>query len=67
VVAELQWQAREEGGRLITGRLTQQKLAQLVGASREMISRIFKELRQGGYIKIENKRIVINKKLPARW
>ena len=54
-------------GRLITGRLTQQDLAQMVGSSREMVSRIFTELKKGGYIEIENKRIIINKKLPARW
>jgi len=67
VVAELRERAREENGRLITGRLTQQELAQVVGSSREMVSRIFKELRQGGYIEIEHKRIIINRPLPDRW
>lgn len=59
--------AREEDGRLITGRLTQQEIAQMVGSSREMVSRIFKDLRLGGYIDIQNKRIELLKKLPARW
>jgi CRP/FNR family cyclic AMP-dependent transcriptional regulator len=59
--------AREEDGRLITGRLTQQDLARMVGSSREMVSRIFTELKKGGYIEIENKRIILNKTLPARW
>ena len=67
VAATLKEQARETDGRLITPRLTQQELAQMVGASREMISRIFKELRTGGYISLEDKRVVINKKLPSRW
>jgi CRP/FNR family cyclic AMP-dependent transcriptional regulator len=39
----------------------------MVGASREMVSRILKDLRIGGYISIEGKRILIHKKLPARW
>jgi CRP/FNR family cyclic AMP-dependent transcriptional regulator len=67
LVATLNEQAQEEDGRLITPRLTQQDLAMMIGASREMISRIFKELRAGDYISLEDKRIVINKKLPARW
>ncbi len=67
VAGTLMQQAKEEDGRLVTGKLTQQEIAQTVGASREMISRIFKDLREGGYISIENKRIFIDKKLPARW
>lgn len=67
LVATLTEWSKEEDGRLITGRLTQQEIAQLVGSSREMVSRIFKDLKQGGYIAIENKRIVLLKKLPARW
>ena len=67
VAATLREQAREEDGRMVTARLTQQEIAQMVGASREMISRIFKDLRLGGYIEIEDKRIVLLKKLPPRW
>jgi len=67
VAATLREQAREEDGRLLTGRLTQQEIAQMVGASREMISRIFKDLKLGGYISIEDKRVVLLKKLPPRW
>jgi hypothetical protein len=32
-----------------------------------MISVILKELKEGGYISTDRKRIVINKKLPAKW
>jgi len=67
VAATLRKEAREEEGRLITGRLTHQDLAQIVGSSREMVSRIFKDLRQGGYIEVENKRVIIKKNLPAHW
>lgn len=67
LAATLKELAQEESGRLITGRITQQELARMIGASREMVSRIFKELQTGGYITLENKRIILNKKLPARW
>lgn len=56
-----------EDGRRITDALTQRDLAALVGASREMISRIFKDLKSGGYISLEGKRVVIHRSLPERW
>jgi CRP/FNR family cyclic AMP-dependent transcriptional regulator len=67
LVATLRDMAREEDGRLITQALTQQELAQMIGASREMVGRPSKELNAGDYIQLEDKRIVLNKKLPARW
>jgi CRP/FNR family cyclic AMP-dependent transcriptional regulator len=67
LVGILEERAEEADGRLITGPITQQELANLVGASREMISRIFKELKSGGYISLEGKRIVLERELPARW
>jgi CRP/FNR family cyclic AMP-dependent transcriptional regulator len=59
--------AVEEDGKLVTGRFTQSEIAQMVGSSREMVSRIFKELREGGYITLDDKRVTILKKLPTRW
>ena len=60
--------AQEEEGRLVVGeRLTQQDIADRVGSSREMVSRIFKQLTIGGYVSSESRRIVLLKKLPARW
>lgn len=67
LAATLKDLAKEEDGQLITQALTQQELAQMIGSSREMVSRIFKELKAGDYIRLQDKRIVINKKLPARW
>lgn len=60
-------QAVEQDGRMITGKLTQQEIADRVGASRAMVSRIIKDLRVGGYISIDKKRIIINQELPSRW
>jgi len=53
--------------RQVRERLTQQAIADRVGASREMVSRIFKDLSAGGYIDLSGDRIVIVKKPPAAW
>lgn len=59
--------ATEQDDRLVVAaKLTQQDIAERVGASREMISRIFKDLLAGGYITIEQRHIVINRDLPER-
>jgi CRP/FNR family cyclic AMP-dependent transcriptional regulator len=52
---------------VIQEKLTQQDVANRVGASREMISRIFRDLSAGGYISVDHKRITINKTPPPRW
>ncbi len=54
-------------GSLVTERLTQQDIALRVGASREMVHRILKELKTGGYIRIDGKHIHIERKLPSGW
>ena len=55
------------GSMLIRERLTHQEIASMTGASREMVSRILKELMTGGYISIKKKIITINKPLPYAW
>ncbi len=52
---------------VIEQRLTHQDIASMVGASREMVSRIMKELIVGNYIEFKDRRIVIHKKLPLNW
>lgn len=60
--------ARERDGLLIIERhVTQQELANRIGASREMVCRIFKDLIKGGYITAERNHYIINKQLPARY
>ena len=57
-----------ETGKLVVEQpLTHKEIALRVGSSREMISRILKELEKGEYLVIENKIITINKKLPLAW
>ena len=57
----------ENGRRVVTEKLTQQDIADRVGASREMVSRIFKQLTQGGYVALEGRRVVLLKNLPSGW
>lgn len=56
-----------DGKMIIEQKLTQQDIADMVGASREMVSRILKDLVSGGYITIKNKIFTINEKLPPGW
>ncbi len=56
-----------DGKRVIRQKLTQREIASMVGASREMVSRILRDLTIGGYITIEKKIITINERLPAAW
>lgn len=48
-------------------KLTHQDIANMVGASREMVSRVMKELVVGGYIEIQQKHIRILKPFPKNW
>ena len=58
---------REDERLFIAERLTQQDIADRVGASREMVARILKDLTIGEYIGFEGRNIVINGKLPASY
>ncbi len=52
-------------GVLMTQKLTHQDLAEMVGSSREMISRTLKELKNNGFISVDKKQISILKRLPT--
>ncbi|MCA3217249.1 MAG: Crp/Fnr family transcriptional regulator [Burkholderiales bacterium] len=56
-----------DGKLVVPERMTQQDIADRVGASRDMISRIFKDLTVGGYVTVVDRVITINRKPPARW
>lgn len=47
--------------------LTHLELAHQVGASREMVSRLLKDLERGGYVALGSRRITLLRRLPARW
>ena len=57
----------QDGKRIIPDKISQQEMANRIGASREMINRIIKDLTTGGYISVDAQRIVIHKQLPAAW
>jgi len=60
--------ARQEDGALVIARKpTQQELANMVGASREMVSRILKELANAGYLEVQGRRLIIHATPPAHW
>jgi len=60
--------AQEVDGRLVVPeKLTQQDIADRVGASRDMIGKLMKDLIGGGYLAVEDRTITIRKKLPTGW
>jgi CRP/FNR family cyclic AMP-dependent transcriptional regulator len=63
----LQTLAKDDGDgvKRVPEKLTQQDIAERVGSSREMVSRVFKPLLEGGYVEIRAGRIALLKKLPA--
>ncbi len=52
---------------IVNESLTHQEIANMIGSSREMVSRILKDLSTGGYISTQKKRIVIKNRLPHAW
>lgn len=56
-----------DGKKIVQQKLTQRDIANMVGASREMVSRILRDLSTGGYITVEKKHITINERLPSAW
>lgn len=62
----LRQHATPEAGHAVL-KLTHQEIADTVGASREMVSRIMRELAVGGYIEQTTGSIVLRKTLPHGW
>ena len=48
-------------------RLTHQEMANRLGCSREMVSRLMKDLERGGYLQVQDHRFTLTKPLPQRW
>jgi CRP/FNR family transcriptional regulator, cyclic AMP receptor protein len=48
-------------------RLTHQEMANRLGCSREMVSRLMKDLERGGYLQVQAHRFTLLKPLPQRW
>lgn len=56
-----------DGTRVIQQRLTHGEIAGRVGCSREMVSRLMKDLERGGHITRNGKGLVLAPRLPPRW
>ena len=52
---------------VVPEKLTQQDIAARVGASRDMIGKLIKDLTAGGYLTVEDRTITIHRKLPLGW
>jgi len=58
--------AVERDGRLVAD-LTHEEIGQHVGATREMVGRLLRDLARGGYVATQRGRITVLRKLPPRW
>ncbi len=58
---------RPDGTAVVGERLTHQDIANRLGCSREMVSRVMKDLETGHYLRHHEDRVVIIRPLPARW
>jgi|EndMetStandDraft_4_1072995.scaffolds.fasta_scaffold62164_3 CRP/FNR family cyclic AMP-dependent transcriptional regulator len=56
-----------DGTKVVNERLTHQDAASRLGCSREMVSRLMKDLQRGGYIALREGRISVLTRLPERW
>ncbi|HEY7674917.1 MAG TPA: cyclic nucleotide-binding domain-containing protein [Burkholderiales bacterium] len=48
-----------DGQKVVTKKLAKQDIAKMIGASREMVSRVMKDLQTGGYIEMRGSTIVL--------
>ena len=55
------------GQRAIPGRLTHREMGQRLGCSREMVSRLTKDLTRGGWLSLESGEWRLQRPLPTRW
>lgn len=56
-----------DGVKVITEPLTQQEIANRIGCSREMVSKVMRDLTAGGYVELSRTSITIKRPLPASW
>ena len=56
-----------DGTGLIAARLTHQEMSNRLGCSREMVSRLMKDLEAGGYLSVTAGTARVLQRLPSRW
>lgn len=57
----------QDGVRIIVEPLSQQDIGDRIGTSRDMVSKLFKELVKGEYIRHQDRRVTLLRPLPAKW
>jgi len=67
LLEKLAMPADERGHRPLRERLTHQQMAHHLACSREMVSRLLKDLENGGFIAVRERWIHLLKPLPSRW
>jgi CRP/FNR family cyclic AMP-dependent transcriptional regulator len=60
-------QPAADGQRVIDPAPTHREMSQTLGCSREMVSRVMKDLERGGYVLGVSRRVVLTRELPAKW
>jgi len=56
-----------DGTKLIAQRLTHRDISSRLGCSREMVSRLLKDLETGGHLRTQGEGWQIDARIPARW
>ena len=56
-----------DGTRLIDPAPSHLSMSRQLGCSREMVSRVLKDLEQGGYVEVGRRRLLLHRALPAKW
>ena len=59
--------AQADGTRVLSERLTHQEMANRLGCSREMVSRLMKDLERGEYLVANMRGLALLRPLPTRW
>jgi CRP/FNR family cyclic AMP-dependent transcriptional regulator len=59
--------ADQQEGEMRVPRFTHREIAGMIGSSREMVSKILKELEKAGYLAVAAKHYVIERPLPENW
>lgn len=67
LIDELAGPPDADGTRALLTPVTHQQMAQRLGCSREMVSRLMKDLERGGYLKLQGRQLLLQGALPARW
>jgi CRP/FNR family transcriptional regulator, cyclic AMP receptor protein len=60
-------EAHADGTRVVRALPTHQELANRLGCTREMVTRLFADLRAGGYVEQRKPDLLIARPLPPRW